>query len=143
MASENDLPGGEALRIALRVIHILEGLGTPAWIGGSLASSIFGIPRATQDADIVADLQAESVPAFVHQLGKDFYADSERILMGVERLSSFNVIHLATMFKVDVFLLGSSPWALKLCFKAETRRIPPTRQGREWSSRELPVEIGP
>ncbi len=98
--------GADALQLALRVIRILEDLGAPAWIGGSLASSIFGIPRATQDADIVADLRAEMVRPFIERLGEHLYADSERIREGVERRSSFNLIYLPTMFKVDVFVLG-------------------------------------
>jgi len=101
--------GADALQLALRVIRILEDLGAPAWLGGSLASSMFGIPRATQDADIVADLRTDMVPRFVEKLGADFYADSQRITEGVARRSSFNLIHLPTMFKVDVFILGQDP----------------------------------
>lgn len=110
MASDSGL---DALQVALRVIRILEDLGAPAWIGGSLASSMFGIPRATQDADIVADLRDEMVQPLVEGLGDDFYADSQRIADGVERRSSFNVIYLPTMFKVDIFVLGRDPRSLK------------------------------
>lgn len=101
----------EPLQLALRVIHIMEDLGAKAWVGGSLASSIFGIPRATQDADIVADLRVEMARPLVERLGNDFYADVERIAWGIEHRSSFNVIHLATMFKVDVFLVGRDSWS--------------------------------
>jgi len=74
MASDADA-GADALQLALRVLRILEDLGAPAWIGGSLASSIFGIPRATQDADIVADLRAEMVRPFIERLGEHFKVD--------------------------------------------------------------------
>ena len=56
MDSDSRAAHDEPLQLALQVIHILEDLGANAWVGGSLASSIFGIPRATQDADIIADL---------------------------------------------------------------------------------------
>jgi len=111
MVSDSDAPHEEPLQLALRVIRILEDLGADAWIGGSLASSIFGIPRATQDADIVADLRTEMANPLVERLGKDFYADAERIASGIERRSSFNVIHLATMFKVDVFVVARDTWS--------------------------------
>ena len=101
----------EPLQLALRVIRVLEGLGVNAWIGGSLASSIFGIPRATQDADIIADLPVEVAHPLVERLGDEFYADAERIVSGIERRSSFNVIHLPTMFKVDVFIAGQDTWS--------------------------------
>lgn len=49
----------EALAVTLRVIGTLEGLGVPYVVGGSIASSIYGKPRATQDVDVVADLRDE------------------------------------------------------------------------------------
>ena len=111
MDSNSGAAHDEPLQLALSVIRILEDLGATAWVGGSLASSIFGIPRATQDADIVADLRVEMAHPLVERLGEEFYADAERIATGIERRSSFNVIHLATMFKVDVFLVGRDPWS--------------------------------
>ena len=45
--------------IALKpVIHIFEKLSIPYYIGGSIASSIFGMARATMDVDIVADIDS-------------------------------------------------------------------------------------
>lgn len=111
MDSDSEPAYDEPLQLALKVIRILEDLGTNAWIGGSLASSIFGIPRATQDADIIAELRVEMAFPLVERLGDDFYADVERIVSGIKRRSSFNVIHLATMFKVDVFLVGRDTWS--------------------------------
>lgn len=102
--------GGEALEQARRVLAVLEELGVPACLAGSLASSIFGVPRATQDADLVADLPLDLVRPFVERLGEDYYADLERIARGVTRRSSFNLIHLPTLFKVDVFVPGPEPW---------------------------------
>lgn len=126
MASDSGF-GGDALELALRVIRILENLGAPAWIGGSLASSMFGIPRSTQAADIVADLRSEMVQPFLERLGDDFWADPERIAQGVERRSSFNVIHLPTMFKVDIFVLGRDPRSLR---ELERRRSVDIGEGR-------------
>jgi hypothetical protein len=104
----------EPLQLALRVLRILEAMGVDAWIGGSLASSIFGIPRATQDGDIIADLPLERARLLVESLGDEFYADAERIASGIERRASFNVIHLPTMFKVDVFIAGRDAWTKRV-----------------------------
>jgi len=111
MVSDSGAAHDEPLQLALRVIRILEDLGAHAWIGGSLASSIFGIPRATQDVDIVADLRVEMAHPLIERLGEDFYADAERIASGIVRRSSFNLIHLATMFKVDVFVIARDTWS--------------------------------
>jgi hypothetical protein len=47
------------------VTSVLEFLGVKYVVGGSLASSLQGIPRATQDADIVAAMAPEHVDGFV------------------------------------------------------------------------------
>lgn len=97
---------GEPLEITSIVAGIFDSLSIRYLIGGSLASSLHGIPRATQDVDIVADLNRSHVTNFVNGLGSDFYADADMITDAIQRGKSFNIIHLSTMFKVDVFILG-------------------------------------
>ncbi len=99
----------EILEITLYVTETLERLGVPYLVGGSLASSLHGTPRATQDVDLVADLRLQHVPALVAALEETFYVDHEMIRDAIARRSSFNVIHLETMFKVDVFILKDDP----------------------------------
>lgn len=99
------MPAAETLRAALKVARALEALDVPYLVGGSLASSLHGIPRATQDADLVADLQPDRVHDLVRALEDDFYVDLERVRDAVRRRASFNAIHLRTMLKVDVFVL--------------------------------------
>jgi hypothetical protein len=93
----------------LAVARALEAAGAPYVVGGSLASSLQGIPRSTFDVDLVADLAAGGVEAFLRGLGSRFYADRERILDGVRRGASFNVIDLETGFKADIYLAGGGP----------------------------------
>ena len=96
----------EAIGVTLRVTAILEKLDVPYLVGGSLASSLHGEPRATQDVDIVADLQLQHVEPFVAALREDFYVDEPAVRDAVKRRSTVNVIHLETMFKVDIFVAG-------------------------------------
>ena len=49
----------EPLRVTLQVIDTLEKLSVPYWIGGSLASAIHGVARATLDTDLIANLSAD------------------------------------------------------------------------------------
>jgi hypothetical protein len=74
-------------------------------VGGSLASSLYGVARTTLDADLVADLRLAHVPRLVSALRGAYYVDAGMIADAIARKSCFNVIHLATMFKVDVFVL--------------------------------------
>jgi hypothetical protein len=99
----------EAFAVTVRVVRALERLGVRYLIGGSLASSLHGVPRATNDADLVAELPGAKVTAFVEDLRQDFYVDADMILDAIRRAASFNVVHLATMFKVDVFVGTRDP----------------------------------
>ena len=94
----------EPVFVTLLVIDELERLDVLYLIGGSFASTAYGRVRTTQDVDIVANLEQEQVNDFVTSLGNSFYADETMIRNAIERRSSFNLIHLETMFKVDIFL---------------------------------------
>lgn len=101
----------EPLEITLLVSRVLRELGVPHLVGGSLASSLHGIPRATQDVDLVADLKPGQVAALVEKLRPDFYVDHDMIIGAIATRGSFNLIHLKTIFKVDVFVLKDGKMA--------------------------------
>jgi hypothetical protein len=71
---------------------------------------VHGIPRQTQDIDIVADLSPKAVPPLVEQLDGEFYVDRAAAERAVARKDSFNLIHHATAIKVDVFVQGDDPF---------------------------------
>jgi hypothetical protein len=93
------------------VVDAFERLGIAYHIGGSVASSAYGIARATLDVDLVADVQAAHVQPLVALLQEAYYIDREMVQEAVRHRSSFNVIHLDTMIKVDVFILKLQPYA--------------------------------
>lgn len=95
----------EPLAITLLVADVLEQLEIPYFIGGSLASAIHGTARSTLDADLVVDIRPEHIPQLVSALEKDFYIDAKMKAGAIQHKSSFNIIHLATMFKIDLFVL--------------------------------------
>lgn len=88
-----------------RVLQVLDQVGVPYLIGGSVASSIHGISRPTMDVDLVADLKPNQVEELAAALEPDFYADRQMILEALAIGRSFSLIHYATTFKVDVFPL--------------------------------------
>jgi hypothetical protein len=95
----------EPVQVTLLVIEALEGLGIPYLIGGSLASAVHGMLRTTMDTDIIADLHPGHAEEIASRLGSAFYADVVSMHNAIENRTSFNLIHLETMFKVDVFVL--------------------------------------
>jgi hypothetical protein len=94
----------EQIAVTMLVADALEVLGVPYAIGGSFASALHGVMRATMDADLVVDLRQEQVTPFAQALGEAFYADAGMMRDAIHRHGSFNLIHLDTAFKVDLFV---------------------------------------
>ena len=87
------------------LIKVLNRLHIPYYVGGSIASSTYGAFRATRDVDMVFNLDPKHVDELVNSLKSQYYIDKDMILEALQHRSSFNLIHLKTMFKIDVFIL--------------------------------------
>ena len=114
----------EGFQVVLEVARVLDRLGVPYVVGGSLASSLHGIPRSSQDGDLVADLRAEHVQPFTAAIANLFYVSPERVLQAVQRRSSFNIVHLKTAIKVDIFVLSSEPLSLQEMARRQVLPVP-------------------
>ena len=100
----------EPIEVTLQVTAVLEELGVPYVIGGSLASTLHGMIRTTQDSDIITGMRPEHISSFVSSLQNEFFIDEEMIADAIQHNSSFNIIHRATMFKVDIFIPRPRPF---------------------------------
>ena len=113
----------DPIGVAVSLASVLEQLGIPYLIGGSLASSVHGEPRSTNDIDVVADLREEHVARFLDALGDAYYVNEEAVRHALRAAQlrttgdSFNVIHRSGAIKVDVFIAGTDP------FEAERLRL--------------------
>jgi len=96
----------EALGVALRVVDVLEELGIGYHLGGSYASSLHGFPRQTQDIDVVVELEEGLASEFASQLEGEFYVDEITIGRAIRNKGSFNILHLNSGIKVDLFILA-------------------------------------
>jgi hypothetical protein len=92
------------------IARALKWLGVRYYVGGSLASSVRGLPRTSIDVDLAAELRPEHVAPLVGALSGEFYVSEQRVKDAVEVRRAFNVIHLATMMKVDVFVSKQRPF---------------------------------
>lgn len=103
------------VEVMLLVTRVFDELGTPYVVAGSMASIVHGIVRTTEDADLVADLRATDVGPLVAALAGAFYIEEGSIREAISRRGCFNVMHLETMFKVDVYIPRGRPFdALQL-----------------------------
>ena len=102
----------EPLQVAAILVEIFDALELSYLVGGSVASSILGVERATQDIDFVICLTEKAIESLVAELEDSFYVDADLIREAVRTKSCANVIHLATMIKADLFVLSEHPFAL-------------------------------
>jgi hypothetical protein len=94
----------EQIAVITLVTDALEALGVPYTIAGSFASAVHGVMRATMGADLVVDLCLDQAAPLAQTMGSGFYADVEMMRDAIRQRSSFNLVHLDTMFKVDLFV---------------------------------------
>lgn len=94
---------------AQRLLDALRQTGVAHAVGGSFASSIHGIARATQGIDMVVDLPLARVKDLHNAICKEFYVDEESVRDAIRGGMSFNVIHFASGFKFDLFIASRHP----------------------------------
>jgi len=93
----------EQLRAALEAAQI------PYFVTGSFVSSTHGVPRSTNDIDILIAPTARQLNALLETLSPPtYYSDREDALEAFERRAQFNVIDNATLWKVDFIFAKDS-----------------------------------
>lgn len=104
-----------------RVVEHLDRTGIPYMFAGSVAGSFHGVPRATQDIDLVIAPTPEQIRELVANLSNDeYYASLHAALDAQKGQSQFNVIDMKTGWKVDLIIRKSRPFSI-----AESdRRVP-------------------
>ena len=100
----------DIIEAAHPIAKAFDELGICYYIGGSVASSVYGFPRSTQDIDMVTDLKLQHVSPLVEKLSSAYYIDKDMILEAINTKISFNLIHLDTMIKIDIFQTKDAPY---------------------------------
>jgi hypothetical protein len=100
----------EPIAVASLVADSLTRIRVAYVIGGSFASSVHGEPRSTNDIDMVADLREFDIDSFIDAIGSECYVSRGAVVDAVRTGGAFNVIHMSTAVKVDIFVAGSDPF---------------------------------
>jgi hypothetical protein len=127
----------EPRAVLLEVIGAFQKLGIRYAIGGSWASSLYGEPRTTRDADVSVEPFLGNESVFASCFGEQYYLSVDAIKQANRDHASFNIIHIPTAFKVDVFVLKDDGFDRSLM----ERRSPapgsePSNQSLVWVSAE-------
>ena len=111
------------LEILKDFIDILESLGITYVIGGSVASSIYGKVRFTQDADMTVEPFEGKADEFFRLVRSDFYISSDAMQQALRQKSSFNVVHLESAFKIDVFIQKDTEFEKQLLSRRKFMKL--------------------
>lgn len=111
--SEEELMIQEPIWLAKKIADILESLQIPYVVGGSVASSLLGENRATQDLDLVINISMSQAQSLIKAMEGEFYISEIAVIEAIEkarlfpREAAFNVIYLAAIEKTDIFVMGA------------------------------------
>ena len=112
----------QRLGVLRDVVGAFEGLGIAYAVGGSWASSLYGEPRLTLDADVSVEPFPGHERALAGCFGDEYYVSVEAITEAVRNRSTFNIIHSPSAFKVDIFVVKDEGFEQSLM----ARRSPAT-----------------
>jgi hypothetical protein len=102
----------DSLWLAVKLAQIFDRFEISYYVGGSVASSLQGEVRATEDLDLVTDLTRSQSEQLINAMSGEFYISDVAIADALAgRTSSFNVIHQATIEKADIFILRNDAFA--------------------------------
>ncbi|MFB2938526.1 hypothetical protein ACE1B6_25030 [Aerosakkonemataceae cyanobacterium BLCC-F154] len=92
--------------LAHQLATIFNSLNIPYYVGGSVASSLQGEVRFTQDLDLVINIQPTQIDPLIKAMTGQFYISEVAVDEAIRgRTSSFNIIHLTTTEKADLFVM--------------------------------------
>jgi len=114
----------DQIDVLLLVVRVLNEMGIAYCVGGSFASSVHGVERSTRDIDLLVEILPKHVTAFVAALQEQFYADDAAIRRAVTARRSFNLIHLESGFKVDVFASKDRPFERRQILRRQQHDLP-------------------
>jgi len=124
--------GDEALGLLSRVAAILDRLGIPYLVGGSVASTLFGEPRGTRDVDLVVELKETGITALAEALDADFYVSRSAMVEAVRDRRSFNAVDPVTGMKVDFFVRGDGAFDREEFARRRLEAVVPGEPARVW-----------
>jgi hypothetical protein len=111
------------IAILEKLTEVLENLNIAYVVGGSLASSAYGAVRFTQDADITVEPFEPTAEDFFEMMKNDFYISKEAMYQALQSKSSFNVIHFATAFKIDIFIRADDDFQKQMFLRSRKLRL--------------------
>jgi len=103
---DRDLMLQTPIELAAEIGTILDRLDIPYFVSGGIASAIWGERRTTEDVDLAVLLSPEKVAQLLAAMADDFYISEVAVSEALQRTSTFNIIHFASVLKADIYLVS-------------------------------------
>jgi hypothetical protein len=143
----------EVIEALLPLIQAFDQLGISYYIGGSVSSSLHGLPCRTQDVDVIVDIPLAQVHSLFQLLQSEYYLDEQALDDSVRHSFPYNVLHLKTMMKVDLIPLKRRAFTREEARRAQSQVLemgtPPltafitTKKRSFWFCQNLSTALSP
>jgi len=108
--TDADQPGA----LLAAIVGALDAAAIPHMIVGSFASAFHGEPRTTQDLDLVIDPTGDQLERLLAALDPErFYVDPEVARDALGRRAMFNIIEIATAWKLDLVIRKARAFSIE------------------------------
>ncbi|GCE27527.1 hypothetical protein KDA_30110 [Dictyobacter alpinus] len=126
------LQPGNLLTIISDLAKTFDAFNIPWYLGGSIASSIYGMQQLAQDIDLIVDLSTQHIPLFIPSLKQHYIFDERAIQKAKDKKTSFSILHRNSFTKVDI-ILGDT------CMFSSSRKPGIDRQTLDEQYPDIPV----
>ncbi len=82
-------------------------------LSGSMAMSIYTIPRATRDFDFIVHLHLKDVDSLIQHFKNGYYCDEKAVMDAINNFGMFNIIDHSSGYKADFIILKNQPYRLE------------------------------
>lgn len=100
----------EELEVLVIVTERLDSARIPYMVTGSMAVNYYAVPRMTRDIDIVIEVSSADVDRLTGLFRDEFYLEPETVRQATTERTTFNVIHMRSVVKVDFIIRRESEY---------------------------------
>ena len=113
----------KGLTVLENFVNTLEQFGIAYAIGGSIASSIYGNVRFTQDTDITVEAFDNLAEKLIDSLKNEYYISEQAVYQALRQRGSFNAIHIESAFKIDIFIQKDTAFEKQLISRRKLLKL--------------------
>lgn len=94
------------------LLQFFHQFNIPYMLSGSVAMSMYVVPRATRDFDFVVQLQEKDIPLLLAHFKEGYYCDEDAVKDAVKKRGMFNIIDHASGYKANFVILKNEAFRI-------------------------------